>query len=78
MNIVYRPYVLYNYTPTRFAISPNGTQAVSPADRSIVAEHGLAVVDCSWARLEDVPFKKLKTFHDRLRMYFIIKIIDSL
>lgn len=45
---------------------PNGEQAVSPSDREVVREHGLAVVDCSWAKLGDVPFKKLRAGHDRL------------
>ncbi|CAG8742261.1 9527_t:CDS:10, partial [Dentiscutata erythropus] len=47
-------------------LSPQGQQAISPADRVIIQEHGLAVIDCSWARLDDVPFAKLKTFNDRL------------
>ncbi|KAG0322014.1 ribosome biogenesis protein tsr3 [Dissophora globulifera] len=52
-------------------MTPNGEQAVSPADRDIVAEHGLAVVDCSWAKLADVPFKKLRAGHDRLLPYLV-------
>ncbi|CAG8547578.1 4455_t:CDS:2 [Diversispora eburnea] len=45
---------------------PQGKQAVSPADRSIVQKYGLAVVDCSWARLDDIPFTKLKSPNNRL------------
>ncbi|CAG8740701.1 10361_t:CDS:2, partial [Funneliformis caledonium] len=59
---------------TRFrgvVLSPEGKQAVSPADRAIVQEHGIAVVDCSWAKLDDVPFSKLKTGNDRLLPYLV-------
>ncbi|CAG8645080.1 7223_t:CDS:2, partial [Cetraspora pellucida] len=52
-------------------LSPQGQQAISPADRIIIQDHGLAVIDCSWARLEDVPFAKLKTFNDRLLPYLV-------
>ncbi|KAF9103904.1 ribosome biogenesis protein tsr3 [Mortierella sp. AM989] len=52
-------------------MTPNGQQAVSPSDREVVREHGLAVVDCSWARLGDIPFKKLRAGHDRLLPYLI-------
>lgn len=48
------------------ARSPKGTLPVSPADRDIVAQNGLAVVECSWARLEDVPFGKIASPHERL------------
>lgn len=53
-----------------FCISarPNATQVLSPADRGIIAEKGIAVVECSWARLEEVPFKKIKSNHERLCM----------
>ncbi|KAF9583405.1 ribosome biogenesis protein tsr3 [Lunasporangiospora selenospora] len=52
-------------------MTPNGQQAVSPADREIVREHGLAVVDCSWAKLGEVPFTRLRAGHDRLLPYLI-------
>ncbi|KAF9925400.1 ribosome biogenesis protein tsr3 [Modicella reniformis] len=52
-------------------LTPNGEQAVSPNDREVVREHGLAVVDCSWAKLADVPFKKLRAGHDRLLPYLV-------
>ncbi|CAI2187772.1 13468_t:CDS:2 [Funneliformis geosporum] len=59
---------------TRFrgiVLSPEGKQAVSPADRAIVQEYGIAVVDCSWAKLDNVPFSKLKTGNDRLLPYLV-------
>ena len=46
--------------------SPRGQYSISPADRDLIATTGVAVVDCSWARLEDVPFQKLRGGADRL------------
>ena len=47
--------------------SPKATLVVSPADREIVGRDGIAVVECSWARLDDVPFSKIASPHERLR-----------
>ena len=37
-------------------LSPVGKACVSAEDRALVGARGLAVVDCSWNRLDDVPF----------------------
>ncbi|ESK86595.1 duf367 family protein [Moniliophthora roreri MCA 2997] len=52
-------------------VSPKGTQVISPSDREIVLNGGLAVVECSWARLDDVPFNKIASPHERLLPYLI-------
>ncbi|EPQ52020.1 DUF367-domain-containing protein [Gloeophyllum trabeum ATCC 11539] len=52
-------------------LSPKGTQPISPADRDIVLASGLAVVECSWARLDDVPFGKIASPHERLLPYLL-------
>ncbi|KAL0572320.1 ribosome biogenesis protein tsr3 [Marasmius crinis-equi] len=52
-------------------VSPKGTQVVSPGDRDIVSQGGLAVVECSWARLDDVPFNKIASPHERLLPYLV-------
>lgn len=51
-------------------LSPKGTSVVSPADRDIMREHGAAVVECSWARLEEVPWGKIRSPHERICRYF--------
>ncbi|KAF7308975.1 3-hydroxy-3-methylglutaryl coenzyme A synthase [Mycena kentingensis (nom. inval.)] len=52
-------------------VSPKGTKVISPADRDIVLAGGLAVVECSWARLDDVPFNKIASPHERLLPYLV-------
>jgi pre-rRNA-processing protein TSR3 len=37
-------------------LSPVGRSCISREDRELISARGLAVVDCSWNRLEDVPF----------------------
>lgn len=53
------------------ACSPKGEFSVSPADRDVVKEYGIAVVDCSWARVDEVPFNKIKSPHERLLPYLV-------
>ncbi|KIY69451.1 DUF367-domain-containing protein [Cylindrobasidium torrendii FP15055 ss-10] len=52
-------------------VSPKGTSVLSPADRDIVQEGGLAVVECSWARLDEIPFSKISSPHERLLPYLV-------
>ena len=47
-------------------LTPAGAHVVSSADADLIARRGLAVVDCSWARLGDVPFAKTRGAAPRL------------
>lgn len=52
-------------------LSPRGTRSISKRDRPLIEKHGLCVVDCSWARLDDVPFSKLKSGEDVLLPFLV-------
>ncbi|XP_052190777.1 uncharacterized protein LOC127800292 [Diospyros lotus] len=52
-------------------LSPAGKQCISKEDYILVKRKGLAVVDCSWARLDDVPFMKLRCAAPRLLPWLV-------
>ncbi|WVQ93422.1 hypothetical protein IAU59_000493 [Kwoniella sp. CBS 9459] len=52
-------------------LTPKGKKPISPADDEIVQMSGLAVVECSWARLDEVPFNKIKSPYERLLPFLI-------
>jgi len=65
-----RPFLVISATKLMVrGFRPQGTQVVSPGDREIMEENGLAVVECSWVRLEEIPWGKIKSPHERVREY---------
>lgn len=52
-------------------VTPQGRDVVSPNDKEVVEKYGGAVVECSWARLDEVPFGKIGGKYERLLPYFI-------
>ncbi|KAH6677782.1 DUF367 domain-containing protein [Plectosphaerella plurivora] len=52
-------------------ITPNGKQVVSPADRDILEAYGAAVVECSWARTQEVQWNKVGGKCERLLPYLV-------
>ncbi len=47
-------------------MSPVGRSSVSVEDAELIRAKGLAVVDCSWNKLDDVPFGRIKGRAPRL------------
>jgi pre-rRNA-processing protein TSR3 len=52
-------------------ISPKAKQIISPADRELMEQYGAAVVECSWARIEEVPWPKIGGKCERLLPYLV-------
>ncbi|XP_046854636.1 18S rRNA aminocarboxypropyltransferase-like isoform X2 [Xenia sp. Carnegie-2017] len=52
-------------------LSPLGEKCLSVEDHDIVTRSGIAVIDCSWAKLDDTPFKRMKGGHARLLPYLV-------
>ncbi|KAK4231953.1 hypothetical protein QBC38DRAFT_464980 [Podospora fimiseda] len=52
-------------------ITPNGKSTISPADKPILEQFGAAVVECSWARTQEVQWNKVGGKHERLLPYLV-------
>ncbi|KAK2628806.1 hypothetical protein QTJ16_001909 [Diplocarpon rosae] len=52
-------------------ISPNAKQTISPMDRELMDQYGAAVVECSWARIAEVPWPKIGGKCERLLPYLV-------
>ena len=52
-------------------LSPEGKQSVSPSDYKLISEFGISVIDCSWAQLSTIPWKKLKGDNTRLLPFLV-------
>jgi len=53
-------------------LDPLATQVLSPADTEIMQDHGLAVIDCSWAKVpENGSILKHKPAHGRLLPFLV-------
>ncbi|KAH7447041.1 hypothetical protein KP509_01G088600 [Ceratopteris richardii] len=48
-----------------------GKRCISKEDQVLLREKGLAVIDCSWARLDDVPFRTLRCGAPRLMPWLV-------
>lgn len=44
---------------------------MSPADRSVLETKGVAVVDCSWSKIDETPLAALKPSHGRLLPFLV-------
>lgn len=52
-------------------ISPNAKHTISPADTELMEQFGAAVVECSWARVKEVPWAKIGGKCERLLPYLV-------
>jgi pre-rRNA-processing protein TSR3 len=52
-------------------LDPEAKIAVSPADTEILLTGGVSLIDCSWARLQEIPFKQMTSGHHRLLPFMV-------
>ena len=50
---------------TGIVLTPVASKCIGPDDREIIEACGVGVVDCSWAKLEETPFQRMKCLHQR-------------
>lgn len=52
-------------------LTPTATHCLSNADKDIMDTKGIAIVDCSWAQIDDTPLAALKPKYGRLLPFLV-------
>jgi pre-rRNA-processing protein TSR3 len=52
-------------------LSPHAQLSISPADADVLAQSGLSLIDCSWARLQELPWKQMQSGRHRLLPFLV-------
>lgn len=52
-------------------ISPNAKTILSPSDTPLLEQFGAAVVECSWVRIQEIPWSKIGGKCERLLPYLV-------
>ncbi|KAK5552627.1 ribosome biogenesis protein tsr3 [Exophiala xenobiotica] len=52
-------------------ISPNAKRVLSPADKDLLEQYGAAVVECSWVRVQEIPWSRIGGKCERLLPYLV-------
>lgn len=52
-------------------VSPKAKKILSPADKELLEQYGAAVVECSWKRVDEVPFSRIGGKCERLLPYLV-------
>jgi pre-rRNA-processing protein TSR3 len=52
-------------------LSPQAQISISPADADFLAQSGLSLIDCSWARLQELPWKQMQSGRHRLLPFLV-------
>ena len=51
--------------------SPNAKRVLSPADKDLLEQYGAAVVECSWVRVQEIPWSRIGGKCERLLPYLV-------
>lgn len=52
-------------------LTPTAVKCLSPDDKEVMSSKGLAVVDCSWARIDETPLGSLRPKYGRLLPFLV-------
>lgn len=53
-------------------LSSEATQVMSPEDAEIISQYGIAGINCSWNRLEEIPFISLGKARNQRKLPFLV------
>lgn len=53
-------------------LSSEASQVMSPDDAEIISQYGIAGINCSWNRLEEIPFNSLGKARNQRKLPFLV------